>query len=158
MLPVMNVLLVADRDIAGFIKEGLRQEGHAVDVSRCRNRAAELVFENDYDAMVMDWWPGAWPLLTLLQYRPCRDGIPHPPNLILTDDPETRGSLVNYAEDFLMKPFRFDELLSRIERLAGGKIHSAESNRPVARDSEVGTVARHLYSSGSISKSNPKNH
>jgi DNA-binding response OmpR family regulator len=122
MLPVMNVLLVADRDIAGFIKEGLRQEGHVVDVSRCRNRAAELVFENDYDAMVTDWWPGAWPLLTLLQYRPRRGGIPQPPNLILTDDPETRGSLESYAEDFLTKPFRFDELVSRINRMVRGEI------------------------------------
>ena len=125
-LVVMKVLLVADQDIAGFITEGLRQEGHAVDVSRCRNRAAELVFEREYHAMVMDWWPGAWPLLTLLQYRPRRRGVPRPPNLILTDDPETIGSLEEYAEGFLTKPFQFGELLLRIERLASGQILTAE--------------------------------
>ncbi len=57
---------------------------------------------------------------------------PTSPNLVLTDDPETRGSLENFAEDFLMKPFRFEELLFRIDRLVRGELPGAESSVPIA--------------------------
>ena len=51
----MRILVVEDdRKIAGFIEQGLREEGYAVDVARDGEEATMLAHVNDYDILLLD--------------------------------------------------------------------------------------------------------
>lgn len=51
----MKILVVEDdRKVAGFIEQGLREEGYAVDVARDGEEGTTLAHVNDYDAILLD--------------------------------------------------------------------------------------------------------
>jgi len=115
----MNILVVEDdRKVAGFIEQGLKEEGYVVDLARDGEEATMLAHVNDYDAVLLDVvLPKKNGFQIAAELR--REGR-NTPILILTsrDAPEdvVRG-LDAGADDYLSKPFRFDELLARIRAL-----------------------------------------
>jgi two-component system copper resistance phosphate regulon response regulator CusR len=115
----MKILVVEDdRKVAGFVEQGLKEEGYVVDVARDGEEATMLAHINDYDAVLLDVvLPKKNGFQIAAELR--REGR-NTPILMLTsrDAPEdvVRG-LDAGADDYLSKPFRFDELLARIRAL-----------------------------------------
>jgi len=116
----MRILLVEDEErIAAFIHKGLREELYTVDVARDGGEAVDIALAGEYDLIILD--------IRL----PTRDGISvcrelraqgnTIPILMLTArdtiDDRVRG-LDAGADDYLIKPFAFQELLARLRALA----------------------------------------
>jgi len=115
----MKILVVEDdRKVAGFIEQGLREEGYAVDVALNGTDGLWLATENDYDAIVLDvMLPG---LDGLEVCRRLRSAQRWAPVLLLTArgavDDRVEG-LDAGADDYLTKPFSFAELAARLRSL-----------------------------------------
>jgi DNA-binding response OmpR family regulator len=118
-VPSMRVLVVEDdRKVAGFIQMGLREEGYAVDVARDGEEATTLAHVNEYDAILLDiMLPRKNGLQVAAELR--REGRKTPILMLTardTTEDVVRG-LDAGADDYLAKPFRFDELLARLRAL-----------------------------------------
>ena len=115
----MRVLLVEDEEkVASFIQNGLREEGYAVDVAYNGQDGLDMAESNDYDLIVLDLMlPGRSGLDVLERLR--EEHI-FTPVLVLTAkdsiQDKVRG-LDSGCDDYLTKPFSFDELLARIRAL-----------------------------------------
>ena len=115
----MKILVVDDdRSVASFIEKGLREEGYAVDVVHDGADASVKAFVYDYDLIVLDLMlpqKNGYELTVELR----REGR-SVPILMLTARDGTedlvRGLDVG-ADDYLVKPFSFDELLARVRAL-----------------------------------------
>lgn len=115
----MRILVVEDdRKVAGFIEQGLREEGHAVDVAPDGDEATMLAHVYDYDVILLDVvLPKKNGFQVAGELR--REGRTTP-ILMLTSRDGTEDvvrGLDSGADDYLAKPFRFDELLARIRAL-----------------------------------------
>lgn len=117
----MRVLLVEDESsISGFLKEGLEEEGFAVDLADNGRKGLEMAldFVNEYDIMLLDWMlPGVSGIEICRNVRKVNQEVPI---IFLTakntvDD--TVFGLETGANDYLKKPFAFEELLARIRVL-----------------------------------------
>lgn len=114
----MRILIVEDEPgIANLLKEGLEEESYAVDVAYEGHKGLELALTNDgeYDVLLLDWMvPGVTGLEICRQLRKAGSEVPV---IFLTardtvDD--TIFALDMGANDYIRKPFSFDELLARI--------------------------------------------
>jgi DNA-binding response OmpR family regulator len=115
----MKILLVEDdRRVAGFIEQGLREEGYVVDVARDGDEATTMAHVNDYDAILLDVvLPKKNGFQIAAELR--REGRTAP-ILMLTSRDATEDvvrGLDAGADDYLAKPFQFDELVARIRAL-----------------------------------------
>ena len=116
----MRILVVEDeRKVASFIRQGLQEEGHAVEVATDGAAALELLEEAPaYDLVILDLMlpkrDGFEVLKTLRQQRS------QTPVLVLTArdsvSDKVRGLDLG-ADDYLTKPFAFDEFLARVRAL-----------------------------------------
>lgn len=115
----MKVLVVEDdRTVAQFVQRGLEEQQMQVDLVDDGRQALERASAGEYDVIVLDLrlpsMPGAEVLRTL------RDRGVATPVLVLTaqDAVESKvQSLRNGADDYVTKPFAFEELLARVEAL-----------------------------------------
>ena len=115
----MKILLVEDdRKVAGFIEQGLREEGYLVDIARDGDEATTMAHVNDYDAILLDvMLPKKNGFQIAAELR--REGRTAP-ILMLTSRDATEDvvrGLDAGADDYLAKPFQFDELVARIRAL-----------------------------------------
>jgi heavy metal response regulator len=113
-------ILVADDEakIAQFIRKGLKEEGYAVDVAPDGDEALKLALGEEYDAIVLDiMLPGMDGISVLKRLRAKRPDLP----VMLVSargevDDKVKG-LDAGADDYLAKPFAFEELLARLRAL-----------------------------------------
>jgi two-component system, OmpR family, response regulator len=115
----VRVLIVEDEEkLAGLLRRGLVEEAHAADVAASGEEALWMAQATEYDAIVLDLMlPG---IDGVEVCRRLRDAGVWSPVLMLTarDGVEDRvGGLDAGADDYLTKPFAFDELLARLRAL-----------------------------------------
>jgi two-component system, OmpR family, copper resistance phosphate regulon response regulator CusR len=115
----VRILLVEDDlRVAGFVAKGLREQAYAVDLARDGEQAVYLGAVNSYDLVILDiMLPRKDGHAVCAELRAQKN---HVPVLMLT----ARGSvddrvagLDSGADDYLIKPFDFKELLARIRAL-----------------------------------------
>jgi DNA-binding response OmpR family regulator len=112
----MKILVIEDeKKIATFIKDGLKSEGYAVDISLNGEEGFYKAEECEYDLLILDiMLPGMDGIDITKKLRAAGKTVPI---LILSarDAVEDRVKGLNAgADDYLVKPFSFDELLARV--------------------------------------------
>lgn len=115
----MRILLVEDEaKTADSLRSGLEGEGYTVRVARDGNEGRDRLREAGFDLVILDWMlPGRDGISLLEEFRKRGDRTPV---LLLTarDSVEDRVlGLDSGADDYLVKPFAFAELLARIRVL-----------------------------------------
>jgi two-component system copper resistance phosphate regulon response regulator CusR len=115
----MRILVVEDeKRIADFVSRGLESAGYAVDVAGDGATASEMAHATEYDLIILDLGLPDMDGLTVL--RKIRNRKGSSPVLILSArdavDDRVRG-LEGGADDYLVKPFAFVELLARVRVL-----------------------------------------
>jgi two-component system copper resistance phosphate regulon response regulator CusR len=123
----IKVLLVEDeRDLADFVTRGLREEGYVVEATADGLSGWHFLKHRQWDAVILDWGvPGTDGLTLLAQFR---EKDKTTPVLFLTARdavPDRVRGLDSGADDYLCKPFAFDELLARIRALVRRPIQQA---------------------------------
>ncbi|QQG47350.1 MAG: response regulator transcription factor [Candidatus Woesebacteria bacterium] len=115
----MRILVVEDEHrIANTIKKGLTDERYAVDVSYDGTTGFDLASTEDYDLLVLDLLLPGMDGITIC--KKLRESNVHTPILILTAKGLIRDKIEGLdsgADDYLTKPFSFEELLARIRAL-----------------------------------------
>jgi DNA-binding response OmpR family regulator len=130
----MRILVVEDdKKLAGYLKKGLTEEQYAVDVYHDGANGAYWAVENDYDLLILD------------VMLPQKDGIMvcqeirakkiRTPIIMLTAKDTVEDKVTGLdvsADDYLAKPFAFDELLARIRALLRRSQHYKAQTLQVA--------------------------
>ena len=145
----MKILVVEDEErVAHFIQKGLQEEGHAVDLSFDGEDGSFLAEVNDYDLIILDLM-----LPKKNGIAVCREirgrGVVTPVLMLTARDSvedKVRG-LDAGADDYLGKPFAFEELLARVRALLRRR---SESKSPVLimADLELDPMSRRVNRSG----------
>lgn len=115
----MRILVVEDEHkIANSIKKGLEQESYAVDVAFEGQEGFDLASSEEYDLIILDLLLPNIDGLTIC--RNLRQKNIHTPIILLTAKGQVRDKVTGLdagADDYLTKPFAFEELLARIRAL-----------------------------------------
>ena len=143
-------VLVADDDerLAAVVSRGLTEEGYAVDVAHDGEEAQYYAEINDYDLIVLDIMMPVQDGLSVC--RSLRDNGLSTPILMLTarDAVADRvAGLDTGADDYLVKPFAFDELVARVRALTRRQSPSRSAELR-AGDLCLDTVTRRLTRGG----------
>lgn len=147
----MRILVVEDeRRIAAFIERGLEEEGYAVDVAYDGEEALDWAAVVEYDLILLDI---LLPKKDGIQVcRALRDRGSKVPILMLTarDAVEDRvRGLDSGADDYLVKPFAFQELLARIRALLRRQSEVKTAQLQVS-DLVLDTVTRRATRAGQV--------
>ncbi|WP_342352514.1 response regulator transcription factor [Algoriphagus ratkowskyi] len=125
---IMRILVVEDEPgISGFLKQGLEEESYMVDIAENGEKGLHLALSGDYDLLLLDW---VLPLKSGVEVcREFRKQFPITPVIFLTAKDtvdETITGLQAGANDYIKKPFHFEELLERIRVQLRTKVNSEE--------------------------------
>lgn len=115
----MRVLVIEDeKKIADFIKRGLKEEGYAVDVAYDGEEGLFLASTNEYDLILLDLMLPKIDGLTLCKNLRKTDNRA-PVIMITAKDTVTDkvAGLDSGADDYITKPFAFEELLARVRAI-----------------------------------------
>ncbi|MFZ1677283.1 MAG: response regulator transcription factor [Saprospiraceae bacterium] len=117
----MRLLVVEDEtSIARFIRDGLEEEGFAVDVASNGKKGLELAIDNikEYDVILLDWMlPGLNGIEICREIRKVNKVVPI---IFLTAKDTVDDAIFGLeagANDYIRKPFSFEEMLARIRVL-----------------------------------------
>jgi DNA-binding response OmpR family regulator len=116
----MRVLIIEDEHkIARAIKEGLEEESFAADICFEGEEGLNAALYESYDLIILDrMLPGAMDGVEICQK--IREAGKHTPVIMLTSKDQIRDRVQGLnagADDYLSKPFSFEELLARIRAL-----------------------------------------
>jgi DNA-binding response OmpR family regulator len=147
----VHVLVVEDDPaISRFVVRGLREEHYRVDLAEDGITAERMAGDQTYDAIVLDiLLPGLDGISLCRRLR--RDGVDTPVLMLTARDavPDRIQGLDAGADDYLVKPFAFDELLARLRALTRrGRTHHLDatlSYGPLSlhTDTHLATAASH---------------
>jgi DNA-binding response OmpR family regulator len=134
----MKILIVEDeKKVASFLKKGLEQEYYSVDVAFDGKEGLKFVFSNEYDLIILD---NMLPLLDgISALKEIRKEKIETPVLMLTAKDTIDDKVVGLdsgADDYLAKPFAFEELLARVRALLRRK----EKSKPLVLSADDLTI------------------
>ncbi|MFA5512507.1 MAG: response regulator transcription factor [Candidatus Kapaibacterium sp.] len=145
----MRVLVVEDeRRVANFIKHGLEEERYIVETAYDGNSAFDIVMNNHFDAIVLDVMLPNKDGFTLL--KEIRDSGISTPVIMLTARANVEDRVAGLdlgADDYLPKPFSFDELAARIRSILR-RSSPDKSTKLRAGDLILDTVTHLAYRQG----------
>jgi two-component system copper resistance phosphate regulon response regulator CusR len=144
-------ILIAEDDalVSSFVEKGLRANGYTTELADDGEQATELALTGEFDLLLLDMAlpkREGFDVLRDLRARGCDI-----PVIVVTGRPEMRELVSNLrvgADDFMTKPFRFEELLSRVNaqlRLHGTHQADVPDAHDLAKDgkgSRSGVVLR----------------
>ena len=144
----MRVLIIEDeKKVADFISNGLAEEGYAVDVAHDGDQGYFLATTNEYDAILLDIMLPKMDGFTLCTKLRAEEN--HTPILMLTAKDAIKDKVRGLdagADDYLTKPFAFEELLARIRSLLRKK--SLQQKTRFQVDNLVLDTITHIVSRG----------
>ena len=147
----MRILVAEDHpSLARSVANGLREENYAVDLTFDGDEALRWATENPYDCLVLDVGlpnKDGWTIVQTLRRRGSAV-----PVLFLTarDAVEDRVRGLNLgADDYLVKPFVWDELLARVRALIR-RTHGRDSSVIAVGDLEIDTAAKTVRRAGKL--------
>jgi DNA-binding response OmpR family regulator len=113
----MKILVIEDEiGISNFLSQGLEEEGYSVDIATDGLKGYEMATTKSFDLILLDWM---LPKMSGLEVcRKIREKNQQLPIIFLTAKDtiqETIEGLKSGANDYIKKPFSFDELLERIK-------------------------------------------
>ena len=140
----MRILVVEDDEIAAeYVRKGLMEAGHVVDLAGDGELGLEMAKSADYDALILDrMLPKRDGLSLLTSLREDGDATPV---LILSAlgevDQKVEGLRAG-GDDYLAKPYSFTELLARVEAIGRRSDPTAAVTKLKAGDLEMDLLAR----------------
>jgi len=146
----LRILVVEDdKKVASFLEKGLREEGYSVDVAHNGTDGLLKAHVHDYDLLLLDVMLPEMSGLEIVRDLRARESSV--PVLLLTardDQMDIVRGLDAGADDYLTKPFGFDELVARVRALLrrGG---SSRSERLMYDDVELDRVTHKAHRGGS---------
>ncbi len=146
----MRLLVVEDdRSLAEALRRGLSQEGHVVDIVHDGAEGLELAESGLHDAVILDGMlPGLDGMAVVRQLREDDVSVPV---LMLTARDALSDRLSGFnagADDYLTKPFAFEELLARLRSLTRRAGTLIENEQLVVGDLVMDTRAREVTRGG----------
>ncbi|MCB0836917.1 MAG: response regulator transcription factor [Bacteroidetes bacterium] len=113
----MRILIIEDESgIANFVKQGLEEEAYSVDVANNGTVGLDWALANDYDLLLVDWMlPGKPGIDIVKEFRQEKGNTPV---IFLTAKDTVQDTVEGLragANDYIKKPFHFEELLERIK-------------------------------------------
>lgn len=145
----MRVLVIEDYELLrDSVSQGLREAGFAVDAAASGEQGLRYAQSGQYDVIVLDLMLPRLDGLTVLQNLRQEGSPSHVLILTAKDTAADRIKGLNLgADDYLVKPFVFEELLARVHALVRRK-YAAKS--PILRigDMQIDTVARTVSRAG----------
>jgi two-component system, OmpR family, copper resistance phosphate regulon response regulator CusR len=143
----MNILLIEDEpEVAAFIKTGLEEQDCRVTVVHDGLDGAKIAVEQDFDLLILDIILPGYDGMKVCQH--VRKHKKELPVLMLTALSTIRDKVQGFengADDYLTKPFHFEELLARIHALTRGRTLASGKVYKVADlevDCDKGTAHR----------------
>ena len=113
----MKILLIEDDEkIVKFIQNGFRKIGYRIDVAKDGEEGLYMAENNNYDVLIVDWM---LPKISGIELLKKLKKEKNTPALILTAkrDIEDKVEGLSVADDYLTKPFEFEELIARVKAL-----------------------------------------
>lgn len=148
----MRILVVEDQvKMANFLKQGLNEVGYAVDLAESGSAAESYMAQGDYDLVILDvMLPDQSGIDTARHIR--QDGY-EGPILMLTALSTTKDKVHGLdagADDYLTKPYSFDELHARVRALLRRRVSSANGSSNILKyaDLELDLIQRKARRSG----------
>lgn len=130
----MRLLLVEDdKKISNFIKQGLSEEAYLVDQAFDGYDGEEMFYNSSYNLIILDLMLPRLDGFTLCQRF--RENHVHTPILMLTAKGQLADKVKGFdlgADDYLVKPFEFEELLARVRALLRRNTSQKQSSLQVA--------------------------
>ncbi|WP_297494011.1 heavy metal response regulator transcription factor [Acidocella sp.] len=146
----MQLLLAEDEQkTVDYLTRGLREDGHAVDAAGNGADALELALRHEFDVIILDvMLPGldGWQVLTRL-----RAAGRATPVLFLTARDHVEDRVRGFdlgANDYLIKPFAFAELLARLRNLARLAKATADNSVVAVGELEIDTLRHRICRAG----------
>jgi len=139
----MRILIAEDHpSLARSIADGLREENYAVDLTFNGDEAMHMARSHEYDLMILDMMlPGTDGFTLLPKLRRAKINVPV---LCLTarDSLEDKVKGLNLgADDYVVKPFEWDELLARVRALIR-RAHDQRTPELIIGDLHIDTVKK----------------
>ncbi len=148
-MSVRILIIEDDKQIADFLIRGLREEGYVSELSTNGEDAWFQLKNQEWDLVILDWWlPGSDGLNLLKRFRQLKKRTPV---LFLTArdsvEDKVRG-LDAGADDYLAKPFSFEELLARIRVILRREQLDQPINELVYDDLRIDLASQRVERSG----------
>lgn len=148
-MKIMRLLIVEDeRKVRAFLEKGLREEHYAVDSCATGPEAIDLIRLHPYDLVILDvMLPGRDGFSVCREFR--EQGLWMPVLMLTARDSlkDKINGLSEGADDYLTKPFSFEELLARIRALFR-RSQEYRVGRLVVADLEIDPVRRLVTRAG----------
>lgn len=145
----MRILVIEDEPkTADYLRQGLTESGYVVDLADSGTDGRHLLFENEYDIVLLDInLPDidGWKVLQDIRHRG------EIPVLMLTARGMLRDKIKGFdlgADDYLVKPFQFPELLARVRRLLHRGVRASMPDVLRISDLELDSGRHRAYRSG----------